>query len=140
MSTGSRVAVVSVSLPDHLVKEVDRFIHSHGYSGRSDFIRAALRDFVQTVAGEEKRAGRRSATLTALYPVALERRVGEVAHDFSGVITSTMHAHVGNGRCLTVYIAEGDVERIRELTARLNGLRDADVVRLTYTDVAARGA
>jgi len=134
------MAVVSVSLPDSLVREVDRLIGVHGYAGRSDIIRAALRDFVQSVAGEEKRSGRRSATLTALYPVALERRVGEVAHDFSGVVTSTMHAHVGNGRCLTVYIAEGDVDRIRELTARLKGLRDADVVRLTYTDAAPRGS
>jgi len=132
------VVVVSVSLPDTLVKEVDRLIEFQGYTGRSDFMRAALRDFVQQLHADDRKAGRRSATLTVLYPVELERRVGEVAHDFSPVITSTMHAHVGGGRCLTVYIADGDSERIRELTARLKGLRDAEVVRLTYTDTAVK--
>lgn len=132
------MVVVSISLPPSLVKEVDRLADSGGYSGRSDFVRASLREFVNAQASQEKHHGERSATLTALYPAQIERRVGEIAHDFSDVIRSMMHAHVGKDRCITVYITDGDAQRIRELAARLGGLRDADMVRLTYTDAAGR--
>jgi CopG family nickel-responsive transcriptional regulator len=130
------MAVVSVSLPEGLVKEADRLIKAHGYAGRSDFVRAALRDFAASLEANEVREGRRTATLTTVYPAALERRVVEVAHDFPGVITSMMHSHVGTGRCLTVYIADGDVGEIKRLAARLQGLRDIDVVRVAYADGA----
>jgi CopG family nickel-responsive transcriptional regulator len=132
------LTVVSISLPNPLLKEMDRLAESSGYSGRSDFVRAALREFVSAQAAQERHTGARSATLTALYPAQIERRVGEVAHDFSDVIKSMMHAHVGQERCITVYIAAGDAQRIRELSARLGGLRDAEMVRLTYTDAAGR--
>ncbi len=129
---------MSISLPDSLLRQADRLADSSGYSGRSDFVRAALREFVSSQAAQEKHTGSRSATLTALYPAQIERRVGEVAHDFSDVIKSMMHAHVGQERCITVYIAIGDAQRIRELSARLGSLRDAEMVRLTYTDASAR--
>jgi len=64
----------------------------------------------------------------------LERRVAEVAHDASKVITSMMHANAGRGRCVTVYIVEGDAEAIQHLTVRFKGLRDTEVVRTTYVD------
>jgi CopG family nickel-responsive transcriptional regulator len=128
------MTVVSISLPDPLLREADRLANASGYSGRSDFVRAALREFVNLQAAQERHTGSRSATLTAPYPAQIERRVGEVAHDFSDVIRSMMHAHVGEERCITVYIASGDAQRIRELGAKLGGLRDAEMVRLTYTD------
>jgi CopG family nickel-responsive transcriptional regulator len=131
------LAVVSVSLPEGLVKEVDRMIRAHGYAGRSDFVRAALREFASALQASEVREGRRSATVTTVYPAALERRVVEVTHDFPGVITSMMHSHVGSGRCVTVYMADGDAHEIKRLSARLQGLRDVEVVRVAYTDARA---
>jgi CopG family nickel-responsive transcriptional regulator len=132
------MTVVSISLPTPLLKEMDRLAASGGFSGRSDYVRAALREFVNSQLAQERHTGARSATLTALYPAQIERRVGEIAHDFGDVIRSMMHAHVGEARCITVYITGGDAQRIRELAGRLGGLRDAEMVRLTYTDAGTK--
>ncbi|TLZ53884.1 MAG: CopG family ribbon-helix-helix protein, partial [Methanobacteriota archaeon] len=112
------MSIMSVSLPDPLVQQMDTLTKERGFAGRSDFVRAAVREFVQQLVSDPMRSGRRSATITLLYPEELERRVAEVAHDQSKVITSMMHANAGRGRCVTVYIVEGDAEAIQRLTVR----------------------
>ena len=128
------MSIMSVSLPDPLVDQMDALTKERGFAGRSDFVRAAVREFVQQLGSDPVRGGRRSATITLLYPEALERRVAEVAHDNSKVITSMMHTNAGKGRCVTVYIVEGETDAIQRLTVRFKGLRDTDVVRTTYLD------
>jgi CopG family nickel-responsive transcriptional regulator len=128
------MSIMSVSLPEQLVEQMDAHIAERGFAGRSDFVRAAVRDLIHQLSQDQTRKGRRSATVTLLYPEELERRVAEVAHDFSKIIKSMMHAHAGQGRCVTVYITEGDSESIQSLTTRFKSLRDTEVVRATYVD------
>lgn len=129
------MSIMSVSLPDSLVQQMDDLTKERGFAGRSDFVRAALRDFIQQLMLDQTKRGKHSATITLLYPEELERRVAEVAHDHSKLVTSMMHAHAGRGRCVTVYIVEGEGEAIHQLTAKFKSLRDAEVVRATYVDV-----
>ena len=128
------MSIMSVSLPAALVQQMDGLTKERGFAGRSDFVRAALRDFIQQLMSDQTKRGRRSATITLLYPEDLERRVAEIAHDHSKLVTSMMHTQTGRGRCVTVYIVEGEGEAIHQLTAKFKGLRDAEVVRATYVD------
>src|SRR2546430_9716696 len=123
------MSIMSVSLAVALVQRMDSVTKERGFAGRSDFVRAAVREVVQQLVSDPMRSGRRSATITLLYPEELERRVAEVAHDQSKVITSMMHANAGRGRCVTVYIVEGDAGAIQRLTVRFKGLRDTEVRR-----------
>jgi CopG family transcriptional regulator, nickel-responsive regulator len=129
------MSIMSVSLPDSLVQQMDGLTKERGFAGRSDFVRAAVRDFIQQLMLDQTKRGKHSATITLLYPEELERRVAEVAHDHSKLVTSMMHAHAGRGRCVTVYIVEGEGEAIHQLTTEFKSLRDAEVVRATYVDV-----
>lgn len=128
------MGIISVSIPDSLTKQMDRLISERGYAGRSDFIRAAMRDFVHGMADQSSHGGRRSATMTLVYPTLLERKVSAIAHDHGTIINSVMHSHVGKERCVTVYIVEGDAERIRGFTTEFKKLREAEMVAPIYTD------
>lgn len=128
------MGIISVSLPDALATQMDRMIGEHGYAGRSDFIRAAVRDFMHSLMEGARRSGRRTATMTLVYPTALERKVSAVAHDQGPLVTSVMHSHVGKERCVTVYIVEGDADRIRRLATEFKKLKDTEMVQPIYTD------
>lgn len=128
------MGIISVSLPEGLAEQMDKLIEERGYSGRSDFIRAAVRDFIYPLVQETHRAGTRSATITLVYPTSIERKVSEVAHDYGSLITSLMHSHVGRERCLTVYIVEGESGAIRKFTAEFKKLKDTELVMPIYTD------
>ena len=130
------MGIISVSLPEALVDQMDRFVGTRGYAGRSDFIRAALRDHIYALAQEQGHRGRRSATVTLLYPDDLERKVSEINHAFGKIVKSLMHSQLGNGKCVTVFIVEGEGEQIQKLTAQFQGLRDTEVVKAIYTDAS----
>src|SRR5438445_409532 len=67
------MSIMSVSLPDPLVQQMDTLTKERGFAGRSDFVRAAVREFVQQLVSDPMRSGRRSATITLLYPRAIRR-------------------------------------------------------------------
>lgn len=126
------MAVVSVSLPDPLLNQADRFLESRGFAGRSELVRAALRDFLARESVVE-REGPRSATLTLLYPHGYERKIAEVRHEFTDTIRSMMHSHAGS-LCVEVFVLEGDARRIKQFADLLRVARDTRLVQVTYTD------
>ena len=127
------MAVVSVSLPDELLARADAFLEARGFAGRSELVRAALRDFLaaQDVPGRE--AAARTATLTLLYPHGYERRVGEVRHEHTDIVRSMMHGHAGE-MCVEVFVLEGQGRRIRAFADALRALRETRLVQVVYTD------
>lgn len=128
------MAVVSVSLPDSLLEQADAFIHDRDYAGRSDLVRAALRDFLaQQVAPVG--AGTRSATLTLLYPDGYERKVSDIRHGYGDVVRSMMHGHT-KGHCVEVFVLEGPGKRIQQFADALRGAKDTKLVQAIYTDAA----
>ena len=126
------MAVISVSLPDPLLESADRLIAEGGYSGRSELVRACLRDFI-AANGAAPRAGPRSATVTLVYPEGCERHFSKLRHTYSDVIRTMMHGHA-EGSCMEVFVLEGRGERIQEFADSLRGTRDALQVALVYTD------
>lgn len=148
------MAVVSVSLPDSLVEQADAFITARDYAGRSELFRAALRDFLAHEA-QPTAGGARSATLTLLYPEGHERKVGEVRHDFTDIVRSMMHGHVGGhsdgrrgahdassmkGLCVEVFVLEGPGKRIQQFGDALRAAKETRLVQTVYTDAAGGDA
>lgn len=137
------MAVVSVSLPDSLVEQADAFIGERGYAGRSELVRAALRDFLAHEATPAAGAAR-SATLTLLYPEGHERKVGEIRHDFTDIVRSMMHGHIGahghgahdkhHGFCVEVFVLEGSGRRIQQFGDALRAAKETRLVQTVYTD------
>lgn len=128
------MVVVSVSLPDALVEQADAFIADRGYAGRSDLVRAALRDFLaQQVAPAG--GGHRSATLTLLYPDGYERKVSDIRHDYGDVVKSMMHGHT-RGHCVEVFVLEGPGKRIQQFADALRSAKDTKLVQAVYTDAS----
>jgi CopG family transcriptional regulator, nickel-responsive regulator len=128
------MAVVSVSLPDSLVEQADAFIKDRGYAGRSELVRAALRDFLAHEA-QPSAGGPRSATLTLLYPEGHERKVGEIRHHFTDIVRSMMHGHA-KGSCVEVFVLEGPAKRIQQFGDALRASKETRLVQTVYTDAA----
>lgn len=126
------MAVVSISLPDALLQSADRLIGVRGFGGRSEFVRASVRDFLNANPAME-RTGLRTATTTLVYPEGHERAFSKLRHTYSDVIRSMMHGHARDS-CVEVFVLEGKAERIVAFGDALRGTRDALQVSLVFTD------
>ncbi len=127
------MGIISVSLPDVLLDQTDALIGVRGYAGRSEIVRAALRDFLAAAADEDRSEGDRNATLTLLYPEGYEKKIGEVRHEFTEIVQSMMHAHTADS-CVEVFVLSGRAARIRQFADALRALREVELVSATWTD------
>ncbi len=125
------VAVISISLPDALLEQADALLSARGYAGRSELVRAALRDFL---AAESRPLDDRlaSATVTLLYPHGSERKVADVRHGFTDVVHSMMHGHAETA-CVELFLLQGEPARVRAFVDALRGLKEALLVQAVPT-------
>ena len=122
------MAVVSLSIPDDLVADMDKAIADGGYRGRSEYARAALRHHLQdrTVAAGEHVHG----SITVVYEHGHEARLSDVRHAFHDVVLSLMHTHCEPDVCMDVLIVGGRADRINALQDTLERMREVRRSRL----------
>ena len=121
------MAVVSISLPDALLARADKLIDKRGFGGRSEFVRACVRDFLAT--NDAESGAKRSATLTLVYPEGHEREFSKVRHHFGDVIRTMIHGHAGE-TCVEVFVLEGKSDRVTGFADALRATRTATQVSL----------
>lgn len=119
--------VISISLPEPLLQQLDQAIAREGFSGRSEALRAAVRAWIQR-SRERPAAGRISAVLSLTYPEEAEGEISALLHRSSGLIESMVHTHTPGRHCVTVLVLSGDAARLRELAGALEGRRDVETV------------
>lgn len=119
--------VISISLPEPLLRQLDAAIAREGFSGRSEALRAAVRSWVQR-SREAPASGRISAVLSLTYPEEAEGDISPLLHRSAGLIESMVHTHTPGRKCVTVLVLSGDAVRLRELAGGLEGRRDVETV------------
>jgi CopG family nickel-responsive transcriptional regulator len=118
--------ILSVSLPEPLVRNLDHVVTQRGYRGRSAAMRAALTEFLRQQRREGELGGQVATVAVLGYPERAERALSEIRHDHNDLVTSLLHAHTPKGRCATVILAEGPADRVRTFLTRLRSLKDLE--------------
>lgn len=122
------MAILSASLPDDLLQEMDEAIARGDYKGRSEFVRAAAREHLLS---RTKPSGKHvHGSITILYPHDKEARVSDVRHTYHDVVLSLMHTHCEAETCMDVLIVGGSPERVQALADTLARMRDIHRSRL----------
>jgi CopG family nickel-responsive transcriptional regulator len=74
------MAIVSISLNDTILKEIDRIQNTLGYSGRSEVIRAGARLLISESKEKERLIGKINSTLLLIHSQDMEDVVTEIKH------------------------------------------------------------
>ncbi|GAB4382168.1 MULTISPECIES: CopG family ribbon-helix-helix protein [Methanothermobacter] len=112
------MVVVSVSLSEKLLEEIDALRDELGFSGRSDVIRVAARMLIDEKRNLREFNGEINAVLFLIHPRRVEDLVTKIKHDYEDIIGTQLHSHLKDGNCLELFIIEGESVRVRELAER----------------------
>ncbi len=107
------MAVVSVSLSDRMLKEIDALREEMGFAGRSEVVRAGLRTLIAENKEAKRLRGKVSSVLLAVHDRASEACVTEVKHEFEDVITTHIHNGLEGGACLEIFVLSGGAARVK---------------------------
>lgn len=106
--------IISISLNEDLLKEIDKIQRELGFSGRSEVIRSGIRMLIAENKEREKLTGKINSILLLIHEQKAEDVVTEIKHEFEDIIKTQIHSHLKNDKCLEIFILEGDAYRIKQ--------------------------
>ncbi len=117
--------VVSISLPEPLLERIDEAVRRFGYTGRSELIREAVREFLQGL--EEHPDHPVYALIVALTDTRASRqadqRVLEVVHEHQEIVRAFYHQFLGEGLCLNIALVRATVSEVRHVVSEVRRTR-----------------
>ena len=122
--------IISVSLSEKLLQEIDQLKEETGFSGRSDVIRASTRMLIADTQDKKNLEGDINSILILIHNQKSEDKVTEIKHDFEDIIETQIHSHIKEDKCLELFILEGDANRMNTLTKMFQTTRKIEYVRL----------
>ena len=124
------MAIVSVSLNDKILEEIDRMQKELGFSGRSEVIRAGVRMLVSDNKEKERLTGKINSILLLIHNQKVEDVVTEIKHRFEDITKTQIHTHLREDKCLEIFILNGDAGRIKRLVNLFQTSRKMEYVKL----------
>lgn len=125
------MAVLSISLPPTLIRELDELLARDRYASRSEAIRGLIRQYVGEAQAASDQPGPVTGAITILTDkVASQERMRALQHRFEGTIKLHLHTHLEKTNCLEVLVVRGEPLRLSRLVAELRAVPGVAHVRL----------
>ena len=123
--------IVSLSLPEKILSDIDRAVDDIGYTSRSELVRDAVRAFLREKSEVSKLEGHINGVLMLVYDHECAARVSEVRHKHMGVFKSFMHADFDGGDdCCEVLMFCGEADEVKNSYNQLSiliGVKEARI-------------
>ena len=133
MSQKMKITRFSVSLPPPFVRKLDDVWKSMQYENRSKAVHDAVRSSVTEFEWMQKDSGRITGAVLVLYYLdkpGLLDEITKAQHQFKNAISSTLHVHLEENKCLEIIAVEGSVQEIRSLAQSLMTKRGVKQVKV----------
>lgn len=108
--------IVSISLNEEILSEIDKLQKSMGYSGRSEIIRAGIRNLVSEEKQRANLSGQIHAILMVIHDEESEQVVTGIKHNHEDLIGTHLHSKVNGNKCLELFLLNGDATKIETMT------------------------
>jgi CopG family nickel-responsive transcriptional regulator len=125
------VTIISISANEKMLADLDRIQKDLGFSGRSEAVRAAIRMLLSESADKETLTGRVRGVLLVIHDHEAEDFITSIKHKFLDIIYTQLHNRFKEGKCLELFILDGEADRIRQLKKTLQKNEQIEHVKLT---------
>ena len=122
--------IVSISLNDEILAELDKLQKSMGFSGRSEAIRAGIRTFVSDEKQKSELSGNIHAILLVVHNDEYDHVVSGITHNFEDLITTHLHSKIEKEKCMELFLIDGDAEKVSTMTRNFQTNKNMDTVKL----------
>ena len=127
------MTIISISVNDNMLEELNRIQKNIGFSGRSEAIRAGIRMLLSDIIDRETLVGRVRGVLLVIHDHEAENLVTKIKHDFLDIIHTQLHNRFKEGKCLELFILDGEANRITQLKNTFQKSEKMEHVKLIVT-------
>ena len=124
------MTIVSLSLPDQMIKDMDQIQKSRGFAGRSELVRAAIRLMLEDTKEKDSMAGKVSAVVTVTHSQEDEEPITRLKHAFQDIVKTHIHSRINHENCIELFLLEGDGRKVASMTKSFQKEENLKSVRL----------
>ena len=125
--------IVSISLNDEILSEVDKLKKSMGFSGRSEIIRAGIRNLISEEKQRSNLSGLIHAILMVVHDEESEQIVTGIKHNYEELIDTHLHSKIDGNKCMELFLLNGQADKVDVMTKDFKTNRKMDQVKLVLT-------
>lgn len=122
--------IISISLNDEILSEIDKLQKSMGFSGRSEIIRAGLRMLISEEKQRSNLSGLIHAILMVVHDEESEQVVTGIKHNHEDLIGTHLHSKIDGNKCMELFLLRGEAEKVDVMTRDFQTNRKMDHVKL----------
>ena len=122
--------IVSISLTEEILKEIDSLQKNLGFSGRSDAIRAGIRSFVAEEKQKEDLSGNVNAIILVVHNDEYDNQVNGIKHSYEDLITTHLHSKIEGDKCMELFMLKGEAGSVSSITKDFQINKRMDTVKL----------
>jgi len=125
--------IVSISLNSEILSEVDKLKKSMGFSGRSEIIRAGIRNLISEEKQRSNLSGLIHAILMVVHDEDSEQIVTGIKHNYEELIDTHLHSKIDGNKCMELFLLHGQADKVDVMTKDFKTNRKMDQVKLVLT-------
>ena len=130
LNNNERMPIVSISLNEEILKQIDSLQKNLGFSGRSDAIRAGIRSFVSEEKQKENLSGNVNAILLVVHNDEYDNQVNGIKHSYEDLITTHLHSKIEGDKCMELFMLKGEAGSVSSITKDFQINKRMDTVKL----------
>ena len=130
LNNNEHMPIVSISLTEEILKEIDTLQKNLGFSGRSDAIRAGIRSFVSEEKQKENLSGNVNAILLVVHNDEYDNQVNGIKHSYEDLITTHLHSKIEGDKCMGLFMLKGEANSVSDITKDFQINKKMDTVKL----------
>ena len=121
---------MSVSLNEDIMNEMDKLQKTLGFSGRSEIVRAGIRNMLSEEKQRNDLTGLLHSLLLVIHDEKSDDEISNMRHSYDKLINTHLHSKIDRNRCLEIFLLRGEAEEIRHMTKDFQSNKKMDNVRL----------
>lgn len=122
--------IISMSLDEETLTNLDTLQKELGFSGRSETIRQCIRLFTNEQKQSRKLSGEINGIVLVAHPDEHTEKVSAIRHAYQSIIKTQIHNHLENHSCLELFIIKGPAENVKRMIRDLQGSKKMTLVKL----------
>ena len=127
------MTVISISLTDTNVQDLDDLQKTLGLTGRSEAIRACLRSAVGEMHERDSLEGEVEGVMIIIHRPNEGHELDKARHEFQEIIMTQVHSHLRNGKCLDLFLIRGVAASVRSMLSTFQKEEGLDYVKFVQS-------
>ena len=108
--------IVSLSVPESMLKDMDELEKSFGFTGRSELVRAAIRLMMNENRERASLSGEVSGLVLVTHNMEEEEPVTRLKHEYDQIIKTHIHSKLTPSTCVELFLVHGEAKKVAAMS------------------------